>query len=205
MRVLLQTAELVIVDKPAGVPTIPDRFGSDSVHDQLQRQQGERLWIVHRLDREVTGILAFARTAKAHAALSQAFEARRVHKTYAAWTTGEAPGPAGTQLQWRDKLLRGKKRSYAHPAGKEAWTDAVFDGVDADGHLRWTLHPRTGRNHQLRVHLASRGWPIVGDVLYGSPVPWRPSEIALRAVRLEIPPGVLAAPLDLTTDALTSP
>ena len=116
-------------------------------------------------------------------------EDRTVRKTYLAHTTGDAPGPAVTTLRWEDRLLRGKKRAYAAPHGKEAVTDAVFERV-SQGVLTWTLRPKTGRNHQLRVHLASRGWPILGDALYGSTVAW-PAGIALRAVRVDLPDGTV--------------
>ncbi len=189
MHVLLQTAALLAIDKPAGLTTIADRFGSDSVHQQLQALLGERLWVVHRLDREVGGVLLFARTATAHAALSQAFEHRAVRKTYAAWTAGEPPPQAGQRLRWEDRLLRGKKRAYPHAAGKPAITEAIWTGRSAAGLLTWHLEPLTGRNHQLRVQLAQRGWPIAGDALYGATVPWLDHAIALRAVRLELPAG----------------
>ncbi|MBI5608230.1 MAG: RNA pseudouridine synthase [Deltaproteobacteria bacterium] len=190
MRILLETPEFYAIDKPAGVPTIPDRLGSASVHDQFEAELAQKLWIVHRLDREVTGVLLFARTAAAHRALSLAFERGQAHKTYHAWTGG--PEPAARQFRWQDKLLRGKKRAYAHPAGKDAITLAEFAGpAPQPGLWQWQLQPLTGRNHQLRVHLASRGWPIAGDQLYGSPVPWRQGEIALRAVTLQLDAAVL--------------
>jgi 23S rRNA-/tRNA-specific pseudouridylate synthase len=67
---------------------------------------------------------------------------------------------------------------------------------------RWTLQPKTGRNHQLRVQLALRGWPIAGDSLYGSAVVWPLPGIALRAVRLEIPQGVLGQALTVEAAGL---
>ena len=202
LTILEETASFVAIDKPAGVPTIPDRFGSPSVHDQLSAARGERLWVVHRLDREVTGILLFARNAVAHRHLSMAFEQHKVSKAYEAWTSGDPPDPTAL-LHWESNLLRGKKRSYVHPAGKPAITDAQFWGVTETGQLRFVLTPQTGRNHQLRVHLANAGYPICGDALYGSPAPWRPGEIALRAIALRVAPGVLGrGELDLRAPAL---
>ena len=202
MDILLETAALVVVDKPAGLPTIPDRFGSASVHDLLAAQIGVHLWIVHRLDREVTGILVFAKTAEAHRALSMAFERHAVHKTYEAWTTAASPPEKGAAFHWENSLLRGKKRAYVHPAGKLAITEAVCQGgAPLPATWRFALQPQTGRSHQLRVHLANAGMPIVGDTLYGSNVPWRPQEIALRAVAIAWPAGVLGA----TAFALEAP
>ncbi len=196
MRIILETAEFFAIDKPAGLPTIPDRLGSTSVHDQLEVELGQKLWIVHRLDREVTGVLLFARTAAAHRSLSMAFEYGQAHKTYEAWTGGIEPEQR--TFRWQDKLLRGKKRAYAHAAGKDAITLAEYTGQAAQAGLwAWQLQPLTGRNHQLRVHLASHGWPIAGDQLYGSTVQWRTGEIALRARVLTLEPAVLGRPITI--------
>lgn len=203
MQVLCESRDWLAIDKPAGVPTIADRFGSDNVHQQLQALRGERLWVVHRLDREVGGLLLFARNAATHAALSQAFEHRQVRKTYAAWTEGDAPAWPGQPQHWQDPLLRGKKRAYTHPAGKPAITEAVCEGRSPQGLLIWRLLPLTGRNHQLRVQLANRGWPIAGDRLYGATTPWHSDGIALRAVRIELPSGAWGAPIDLDAPPLS--
>lgn len=179
---LAEHPDLIVVDKPAGMPTIPERTGDrEAVVDRLRADRGEALWVVHRLDREVGGVLVLARTADAHRALSIAFEKRSVEKDYEALTEGVAP--VGATFRWENKLLRGKKRAYASPHGKPAVTEAEVIGA---GPLRWRLRPLTGRNHQLRVHLAAAGFPIVGDALYGATTPWADG-IALRAVRLAIP------------------
>jgi 23S rRNA-/tRNA-specific pseudouridylate synthase len=178
--ILLETPRLLVVDKPPGEPVIPDRHGSDSLHGRLERERGERLGVVHRLDREVTGALLFARDAAAHRALSMAFERHLVEKHYVAITEGSAE--VGSTFRWEDRLLRGKKRSYASPHGKLAITLATVTGAG----LTWALRPLTGRNHQLRVHLSRAGFPIRGDGLYGATSPW-PAGIALRAARLVVP------------------
>ena len=182
MNVLYESARFVAVDKPAHVPTIPDRFGSDSVREQLSALRGERLWVCHRLDRDVTGVLVFARDADAHRALSMAFERHEVDKRYEALTEGKPPSTV--EHRWESLLMRGKKRSYISHLGKEAVTEATFLGVTPRG-LRWSLHPLTGRNHQLRVHLSQAGYRIVGDALYGATTEW-PDGIALRAVKLAV-------------------
>src|SRR5262249_37266290 len=91
----------------------------------------------------------------------------------------------GTSYVWKSKLLRGKKRAYESPAGKLAETRALYTGSRPAGAL-WELHPKTGRPHQLRVHLAQHGFPILGDVLYGAKQPRDGGGIALRAVRLSL-------------------
>jgi tRNA pseudouridine32 synthase/23S rRNA pseudouridine746 synthase len=109
-----------------------------------------------------------------------------VQKTYLAWTSGALPKGAklGEMQRWQCRLLRGKKRAYVHAAGKEAVTEATPLFRDKDCTL-WLLRPLTGRPHQLRVELARRDSPILGDSLYGSTVPWA-SGIALRAVALDL-------------------
>lgn len=213
MQLLLERPDILVIDKPAGLPTIPDRFGSPCVHAELQALRGERLWVVHRLDREVTGVLVFARHAAAHRALSLAFEHQRLQKTYEAWSSGGPQAAPDSDFTWEDVLMRGKKRAYVHPAGKPAVTLARWLGPapvpaaqrPALGDLgRWSLQPKTGRNHQLRVQLALRGWPIAGDALYGSAVVWPGPGIALRAVRLEIPAGVLGAALQIDAAPLAA-
>ena len=182
ISILAEHPDVLVVDKPAGQATIPERTGeAESVVDALRRERGEALWVVHRLDREVSGVLLFARTADAHRALSIAFEKRGVDKTYEALTEGTAS--RGATFRWENLLLRGKKRAYVSPHGKSAITEAEVIGV---GPLRWRVRPLTGRNHQIRVHLAGAGFPILGDALYGSTTAWA-SGIALRAVRLSIP------------------
>lgn len=204
MRVLFESSAVLAVDKPAGVTSIADRFGAPGLVDALQAERGERLWVVHRLDREVTGVIVFARTAAAHRALSLAVEGRAVAKRYEAWCEGDAA--AGATFRWDSPLLRGKKRSYVHPAGKPALTLATCAGPAAAGLVRIDLWPQTGRNHQLRVHLANAGLPIAGDILYGAEAAWRPGEIALRAVELTIPAGVVGpAPLALWAGGLAPP
>lgn len=181
--------DLLVVNKPAGWLSVPSRQGADDprpvVGLALQEQLGCRLWPVHRLDEEVSGLLLFARTAAAHRTLCAAFEDHVIEKTYHAQCQGLAPAdaPMHRWVRWSSTLLRGKKRAYVHPAGKSAITDVWLQTEDASG-LHFFLRPRTGRGHQLRVELARRGCPIVGDTLYGAGAREGTSGIALRAVSL---------------------
>jgi tRNA pseudouridine32 synthase/23S rRNA pseudouridine746 synthase len=182
---------VIVVDKPPAWLSVPSRLGSADprpcVGLALQEQLGRRIWPVHRLDEEVRGLLVFALDAAAHRALCTAFEQHAVRKTYHATTQGPAPADAqlGQTQRWTSRLLRGKRRAYVHPAGKEAVTLATLLSVSApDGRLQWQLEPLTGRPHQLRVELARRGCPIVGDALYGSQIAYGEG-IALAAVALD--------------------
>ena len=201
LAIVLENKRFVIVDKPAGWLSVPSRMGvadpRPCVGMELQRQLGCRLWPTHRLDEEVTGLLLFAKDARAHAVLNAAFAERQVKKTYLATTSGSPPADADlleTQ-RWTSHLLRGKKRAYVHPAGSEAITLVTLLAVDEAG-LHWRLQPLTGRAHQLRVELARRGCPIHGDVLYGSQRTYG-NGIALRAIALDFTGSVAAQALGL--------
>jgi tRNA pseudouridine32 synthase / 23S rRNA pseudouridine746 synthase len=189
LSIVYSNRDVVVVDKPAGWLSVPSRQGASDprpvVGLALQAQLGCRLWPVHRLDEEVAGLLVFARGAEAHRLLCAAFEDHRVDKTYHARCQGPAPSDAqpGAWVRWTSTLLRGKKRAYVHAAGKLSLTDVWLQGTDASG-LQFFLRPRTGRGHQLRVELARRGCPILGDTLYGAAAITDQPGIALSAIAL---------------------
>jgi tRNA pseudouridine32 synthase / 23S rRNA pseudouridine746 synthase len=166
----------------------------------LERALGVRLWPVHRLDFEVSGLVLFARSASAHRTASSAFEGRRVRKTYEALTEGadRAP-PLPATFDWESRLVRGKRRSFEAPHGAPARTHAravarlpsapflaPATAAEVPELLHFVLEPETGRPHQLRVHLARAGFPVVGDALYGASTRWHQPGIALRSVALEL-------------------
>jgi 23S rRNA-/tRNA-specific pseudouridylate synthase len=193
--ILFQSELFVAADKPAGWLSVPSRWGDRDerrvLGRELEEATGGRLWPVHRLDEEATGLLLFARTAAAHAAASAWFEQRLVGKTYDALTElpPDVPAP-GRRETWTSRLLRGKKRAYESPHGKPSETRALLVGrvsVPGGDALHWELDPLTGRPHQLRWGLWRRGCPILGDELYGSQRAFLPGAIALRCVRLRFP------------------
>ncbi len=93
--VLYDEGDILVVDKPAGIAIIPARGEAPeaSLHRRVEQQIGARLFIVHRIDRDVSGVVVFARTAEVHRHLSLAFEHRQVEKTYTAWVVGRARDP----------------------------------------------------------------------------------------------------------------
>ncbi|MBX3017697.1 MAG: RNA pseudouridine synthase [Bdellovibrionaceae bacterium] len=203
--ILFENSEVVLVDKPAEMLSVPSRFADDPrpiLGRVLEEQLGRRLWPVHRLDFEVSGLMAFALSAGAHKKLNGAFERREVHKTYVALAPAVNEQPKGVLFEWRSQILRGKKRSYESEQGQEAITHAEWrrEGISAPAgfvNLReWWLTPLTGKPHQLRFEMFKQGLPIVGDELYGSDIPWNIEGIALRAVRVEWP-HALASELKL--------
>jgi tRNA pseudouridine32 synthase/23S rRNA pseudouridine746 synthase len=212
VMLLVDSLHFVAADKPAGSLTVPSRLGDKDSRPcfgrTLERELGARLWPVHRLDLEVSGIVLFARDAAAHREANTWFENRQVHKTYEAWTEGSPTGlAADVAHEWRSLLVRGKRRAFEAAHGKLAVTRATFVAAAA-GHLVWRLEPLTGRPHQLRVHLAAHGYPVLGDALYGATASF-PAGIALRAVRLDFTgcPGAIASglPAAIQTTGLGAP
>lgn len=186
IKILFQNENFVIVDKPPLTLSVPARFADDDrpvVGTILQQQLKVQVFPTHRLDFEVSGLLLFALSAPAHSQANQWFEHKSIQKTYQAFSAGIAP--AESKMQWRSQLLRGKKRAYESPVGKESLTQACFI-KKCESYLLWDLQPITGRAHQLRYEMAKHGFPIVGDVLYGSTETW-PQGIALRAYKIDFP------------------
>lgn len=200
-----ENENLVIAIKPAGTLSVPSRLGEKEERPVLgkilETQLNCRLFPVHRLDFEVSGLIIFAKNQKTHQILNQAFEHKKIKKTYLAQTTGVAP-EKGAKFEWKAKILRGKKRAYESPVGKPSLTFAEYLGKK-DEYLSWKLEPVTGRSHQLRFDLARHGYPIVGDTLYGSTVKLDHHVIELRAVSIEMPED-LAKVLG-TESRITSP
>jgi tRNA pseudouridine32 synthase/23S rRNA pseudouridine746 synthase len=167
---------LLVVDKPSGLLSQPGLGPAltEALPGRLAAAWGE-LHVVHRLDRDTSGLLVLARDPGTQRALSRAFAERAVAKTYTADVLG-APGAAhGEASGLIDRPLakaRHRPPQYrVHPAGKPsqtAWQRLDTHHGSAGGWSRLQLTPRTGRSHQLRVHLAWLGHPILGDPLYGN-------------------------------------
>jgi tRNA pseudouridine32 synthase/23S rRNA pseudouridine746 synthase len=215
--ILFQNDAVVAVDKPGGYLSVPSRMGAQDPRPclgrELEKSLGLRLWPIHRLDEEVTGVILFALTPGAHKDLSMAFENRAIGKRYEALTDlGSQPWEeeeVRQEVLWECLMLRGKKRAYQSPHGKPASTRAklLANVTLSDGPaLRWTLSPLTGRGHQLRFELFRHGFPIIGDTLYGSKRDFGRDLIALRCVTLSfIELSSLTAKLGLPEEIAAPP
>lgn len=182
-RILIETSDWLAVHKFPGELVIADRWGKEKrdnillyeVGDYLRSQghqldaSGRDLYPVHRLDRDTSGIVLFAKNQDAHRDLSQKFEGRQMQKTYWAFCQG---APQWDEATCRVPLIRaeGKEgRGRAHVdlrKGKESETDLKVLGRYGD--ICWLeARPKTGRLHQIRVHARVLGHPLINDPLYG--------------------------------------
>lgn len=178
LEILYEDAHLIAVNKPAGIPVIPDRFQTEapSINKLLEAGIGSKIWVIHRLDRDTSGVLLFAKDEIAHKQLSMQFQEHSVGKFYAGLVVGRLPAESGrieTPIAEHPTI---KGKMIAHRNGKASVTDyRVVSEWPTHSLLQFQIH--TGRTHQIRVHMQSIGHPIVADNLYGDGEPFRLSSI----------------------------
>jgi 23S rRNA pseudouridine1911/1915/1917 synthase len=175
VAIVYEDEALLVVDKPAGmvVHPAPGNWSGTLVNALLGRggslsTEGEpdRAGMVHRLDKETSGLLVVAKTDRSHRLLSAAIAARRVTRRYAVMTWGHLPSDSLTIDKPVARDPRDRKRMAIVNKGRPAKTDLIrLARFDAGELLRAHLH--SGRTHQIRVHLASIGHPVMGDDVYG--------------------------------------
>lgn len=159
--------EVILVDKPSGLLSVPGK-GPDLADCLIARVQAvfPTALLVHRLDRDTSGVMIFALTPHAQRHLGLQFEKRQTKKTYVARVAGEMAEKTGTVdlpliVDWPNR----PKQMVDHENGKQAQTDWRVIRAKG-GETRVRLMPRTGRSHQLRVHMLAMGHPILGDPFY---------------------------------------
>ncbi len=219
--VVYQDDAIVVLNKQSGLLVAADRWDPDAPRlDVLATKElcgeGERLYAVHRIDQDTSGLVIYARTDAAHRTLSMAFENREVGKTYHAlvhgrpdWDELEVTEPLRADGDAKHRTVRDKKN------GKDART--LFRFIGSCGPYSWIeAKPVTGRTHQIRVHLALSGLTIACDPLYGNGEPlllskikrsWRGDEfeerpildrLALHAWKMRVAHPVTGEPMEFT-------
>lgn len=185
IEILYQDEHILAINKPAGLLSIPDGSGSNAEHARsvLEPQFG-RLWSVHRLDRETSGVLLLARDLPSHHALNDQFAAREIKKEYRAITSGTP-----NLDSWEIDLALRKNGDRNHRTVIDvAWGKPAVTAIQVlerfpDGYSLLSVQPHTGYTHQIRAHLAACGLPILGDPLYQA----KPHPLMLEKVQVTPP------------------
>ncbi len=167
-EVVFEDEDILVLNKPSGLLVLPDRYDSTlpNLFDLLNDRYG-RIFVVHRIDKETSGLIVFAKSEEPHRSLNRQFEGRTTSKIYRAICVGESAEEGG-EIDSPISESPGKrgKMKIAPGEGKEAST--LYRVIERfAGYTVVEAQPKTGRTHQIRVHLSSINLPILGDSLYG--------------------------------------
>ncbi|HTJ14219.1 MAG TPA: RluA family pseudouridine synthase [Dinghuibacter sp.] len=168
--ILADTPQFIAIDKPSGLLSIPNRDQSEvSLRELLDDALG-KVYTVHRLDRDTSGVIVFAKDPETHKYLSAEFEGRAVRKYYLGFVLGQPPAPAGSI---DGPIMENPHRlgtMIVHAKGKPSLTDyTVLESFGVLSLVQFQIH--TGRTHQVRVHARDMGHPIAVDPVYGDGQP----------------------------------
>ncbi len=201
-RLLYRDGLMLILDKPAGLPVHAGSGGGENLEQYfhfLQFGLPSPPALAHRLDRDTSGCLILGRHRKALRRLGMLFQHGSVDKVYWAVVHGKPDTASGRINLPLAKQTSDKRRWWmeVNDAGVEAITDYTVMGAHDD--YTWlALSPKTGRTHQLRVHCAAMGWPIVGDPVYGSVHDGTPMQLHARTITVPLYPNRDAPPITAT-------
>jgi 23S rRNA pseudouridine1911/1915/1917 synthase len=170
LEFIYEDEDLVAINKPAGMLSVPDRMQSeDSLKDILQRKY-EKIFVVHRLDKETSGVIVFAKNEESHKFLSQQFENRETVKFYAGIVTGSLPKREGLiDLPVIEHPVKKGMMTTSHKGKPSVTGYEVVEDFRSYSYVRFNL--LTGRTHQIRVHMKHLGHPLACDPLYGNGEP----------------------------------
>ena len=168
MKVLYQDDSIAVALKPSGVLSQGDSRERENMIDLFKKEGIEPLYPVHRLDRETAGVMVFAKTEKAAAALSRAIAEKQFHKTYFAVTSSALPEDEGVMedLLFHD-VRKNKVFPVKRPRGGVRKALLSYKALFKGDLSLYEVRPETGRTHQIRVQFASRRCPLLGDRKYG--------------------------------------
>ena len=196
--------EIIVVDKPAGLLSVPGRGEGmdDCLASRVQARFPDAL-IAHRLDMSTSGLLVLARGAEMHRQLSRFFRERQIDKRYVAVVYGLMADDAGeVELPLICDWPNRPRQKVDFEIGKPSLTRFRVVSRDPDANTtRVQLEPVTGRSHQLRVHMASLGHPILGDDLYGGEATALADRLLLHAMDLGLFHPLTAAAIQFHSDA----
>jgi RluA family pseudouridine synthase len=169
LEIMHQDKSIIVLDKPAGLSVLPDGWQPDAPYlRQILEAEYKNIFVVHRLDKVTSGVMVFARTAEAHRELNRQFERHEVEKVYQAILEGIPPWEEHTAKHMLQTNVGRKHRTVVvRKKGKPSETHfKVLKRGQTEALIE--AHPKTGRTHQVRVHLSALGFPILGDILYGA-------------------------------------
>jgi len=168
--IIFENDHFIAINKPAGLLSIPDRFGKDPSLKSILQEQAGKIFTVHRLDKDTSGLIIFAKDEETHKDLSQKFEGREVEKFYLGLVNGTLAEEAG-RIDVPIMEHPGKTTlMMTHKKGKASITD--YKVLETFGLYSWVeFQILTGRTHQIRVHAKHIGNPVVCDELYGDGKP----------------------------------
>lgn len=175
---LYEDEDYIIINKPSGALVIPDRYDTSlpSINKALEDKLQQHIFVVHRLDRETSGVVCFAKNEQAHRHISKLFETHEIEKLYAGLVLGRVTPEAG-RIEApiaEHPFIKGKMATAKK--GKPSVTDyKVSEQWPLYALVQFQIH--TGRTHQIRVHMESIGNPLVCDSLYGDGKPFFVSAI----------------------------
>jgi tRNA pseudouridine32 synthase/23S rRNA pseudouridine746 synthase len=205
LNIVYEDSRLILCDKPSGLLTVPGKDPSlaDCLEARVQARYPQRpdTKVVHRLDKDTSGLLLLAFDKKALGALGSQFEHRKVEKYYIARVWGDVDGDSGVidlplATDWENK----PRQRVDHERGRASKTEWQVIGREA-GVTRMKLTPLTGRTHQLRVHMLALGHPILGDTFYAE----GPARDAADRLQLHAEMLRFAHPDDHTVRRFVSP
>lgn len=171
--VIYEDDRIIVIEKPPHLLVLPDRYDRSipNLYDILKEEFGN-IFVVHRIDKETSGVIVFAKDAESHAALNAQFQHREIHKSYAAIVVGRPTEADGTiDLPISENQSRPGVMKVNGKHGKPSVTSYRVDEL-FDGYAFVEAMPESGRQHQIRVHLASIGLPVMCDRVYGDGKPF---------------------------------
>lgn len=213
MQIIYEDNHLIAVNKPAGWLVQGDKTGDQPLNERVKiyikrkyKKPGDVfLGVIHRIDRPVSGVVIFAKTSKALTRMNKLFQDRTIKKTYMAIIDQRPNDLSGHLIHYltKDKTTNISK-AFDRPSNRSKnakKSELTYEIAGQLGeHRLLKINPLTGRPHQIRVQLAKMGWPIKGDLKYGSRKPNKDASICLHCQSMEFIHPVKKEPLKITAE-----